>query len=84
MTRSNLPGLRDMLLGRARPGRDASLLIAGPAARAAGYGFTAVLLGALLAAVVARSPVTGSTRNGRTVGLRSATCGSGRARGATR
>ena len=30
-------------------GRDASLLIAGQAARAAGYGFTAVLLGALLA-----------------------------------
>jgi MFS family permease len=32
------------------PGRDATLLIAGQAVRAAGYGFTAVLLGALLAA----------------------------------
>jgi MFS family permease len=31
-------------------GRDASLLIGGQAVRAAGYGFTAVLLGALLAA----------------------------------
>jgi MFS family permease len=31
-------------------GRDATLLIAGQAVRAAGYGFTAVLLGALLAA----------------------------------
>jgi MFS family permease len=31
-------------------GRDASLLIAGQAVRAAGYGFTAVILGALLAA----------------------------------
>lgn len=31
-------------------GRDARLLVAGQAARAAGYGFTAVLLGALLAA----------------------------------
>jgi MFS family permease len=34
---------------RARLGRDASLLIAGQAVRAAGYGFTAVLLEALLA-----------------------------------
>ncbi len=34
----------------ARLGRDANLLIAGQAVRAAGYGFTAVLLGALLAA----------------------------------
>src|SRR4051812_24757219 len=33
----------------ARPGRDAAVLIAGQAVRAAGYGFTAVLLGALLA-----------------------------------
>lgn len=33
----------------ARPGRDGRLLIAGQAVRAAGYGFTAVLLGALLA-----------------------------------
>lgn len=33
-----------------RLGRDASLLVAGQAVRAAGYGFTAVLLGALLAA----------------------------------
>jgi len=32
-----------------QPGRDAVLLIAGQAVRAAGYGFTAVLLGALLA-----------------------------------
>lgn len=32
------------------PGRDATLLIAGQGVRAAGYGFTAVLLGALLAA----------------------------------
>src|SRR3954465_5290949 len=31
-------------------GRDARLLIAGQAVRAAGYGFTAVILGALLAA----------------------------------
>src|SRR5919204_27826 len=31
-------------------GRDARLLIAGQGVRAAGYGFTAVLLGALLAA----------------------------------
>jgi len=38
------------LRATARPGRDASLLIAGQAVRAAGYGFTAVLLGALLAA----------------------------------
>jgi MFS family permease len=41
--------------GRARPGRpglspDARLLVAGQGVRAAGYGFTAVLLGALLAA----------------------------------
>ncbi|HEV7727487.1 MAG TPA: hypothetical protein VGO74_11225 [Modestobacter sp.] len=36
---------------RARLGRDASLLIAGQAVRAAGYGFTAVLLEALLAVV---------------------------------
>jgi MFS family permease len=37
---------------RRRPGltRDATILVAGQAARAAGYGFTAVLLGALLAA----------------------------------
>jgi len=33
-----------------RPGRDATWLIAGQGIRAAGYGFTAVLLGALLAA----------------------------------
>jgi MFS family permease len=33
-----------------RPRRDAALLIAGQGVRAAGYGFTAVLLGALLAA----------------------------------
>jgi MFS family permease len=38
------------LLARLNSGRDASLLIAGQAVRAAGYGFTAVLLGALLAA----------------------------------
>jgi hypothetical protein len=38
------------LLAKAYPGRDAPLLIAGQAVRAAGYGFTAVLLGALLAA----------------------------------
>ena len=31
-------------------GRDATLLIAGQGVRAAGYGFTAVILGALLAA----------------------------------
>ncbi len=36
--------------GRARLGRDAWLLVAGQGVRAAGYGFTAVLLGALLAA----------------------------------
>jgi MFS family permease len=36
--------------GIPRPGRDAALLIAGQGVRAAGYGFTAVLLGALLAA----------------------------------
>jgi len=35
---------------RRRRGRDATLLIAGQAVRAGGYGFTAVLLGALLAA----------------------------------
>jgi Na+/melibiose symporter-like transporter len=35
---------------RPRLGRDAKLLIAGQGVRAAGYGFTAVLLGALLAA----------------------------------
>jgi len=35
---------------RRRLGRDATLLIAGQAVRAGGYGFTAVLLGALLAA----------------------------------
>jgi MFS family permease len=34
----------------ARLSRDASLLIAGQGVRAAGYGFTAVVLGALLAA----------------------------------
>src|SRR5206468_12991600 len=45
-----LTGLRRLLVGRVQPGRDASLLIAGQGARAAGYGFTAVLLGALLAA----------------------------------
>jgi MFS family permease len=50
MTRPMLIGLRELLVGRVRPGRDASLLIAGQGARAAGYGFTAVLLGALLAA----------------------------------
>src|SRR3954468_1222601 len=50
MTRPMLTGLRELLVGRVRPGRDASLLIAGQGARAAGYGFTAVLLGALLAA----------------------------------
>src|SRR5260370_37500367 len=38
--RSRRPGL----------GRDARLLVAGQGVRAAGYGFTAVLLGALLAA----------------------------------
>lgn len=37
-------------LTRVHPGRDESLLIAGQAVRAAGYGFTAVLLGALPAA----------------------------------
>ena len=36
--------------GRPRLGRDAWLLVAGQGVRAAGYGFTAVLLGALLAA----------------------------------
>ena len=36
--------------GRLRLSRDGALLVAGQAARAAGYGFTAVLLGALLAA----------------------------------
>lgn len=36
--------------GRSRLGRDAWLLVAGQGVRAAGYGFTAVLLGALLAA----------------------------------
>jgi MFS family permease len=36
--------------GRSRLGRDAWLVIAGQGVRAAGYGFTAVLLGALLAA----------------------------------
>jgi MFS family permease len=44
------PPRRPRRVGRGRPGRDASLLIAGQAVRAAGYGFTAVLLGALLAA----------------------------------
>src|SRR6478609_2136584 len=38
------------LLAGAHPGRDTALLITGQAVRAAGYGFTAVLLGALLAA----------------------------------
>jgi MFS family permease len=44
------PARRFRLLVRDPPGRDASLLIAGQAVRAAGYGFTAVLLGALLSA----------------------------------
>jgi MFS family permease len=44
------PPRRPRRVGRGPPGRDASLLIAGQAVRAAGYGFTAVLLGALLAA----------------------------------
>ena len=39
-----------MRSGRSRLGRDAWLLIAGQGVRAAGYGFTAVLLGVLLAA----------------------------------
>lgn len=43
------PPRRPRWVGRVRPGRDASLLIAGQGVRAAGYGFTAVLLGALLA-----------------------------------
>lgn len=38
------------MLSRWPLGRDATLVVAGQAARAAGYGFTAVLLGALLAA----------------------------------
>ncbi len=42
--------MRNPLARPARLGRDANLLIAGQAVRAAGYGFTAVLLGALLAA----------------------------------
>src|SRR3954452_15656503 len=47
------PGERsDRLLSMPRwgVGRDATLLIGGQAVRAAGYGFTAVILGALLAA----------------------------------
>jgi MFS family permease len=40
--------MRPMVAGT-RPGRDAAVLIAAQAVRAAGYGFTAVLLGALLA-----------------------------------
>src|SRR5215471_6266169 len=39
-----------LMSGRPGLGRDARLLIAGQGVRAAGYGFTAVLLGALLAA----------------------------------
>ncbi len=39
-----------MRTGRPGLSRDARLLVAGQGARAAGYGFTAVLLGALLAA----------------------------------
>lgn len=42
--------MSNLMSARARLGRDANLLIAGQAVRAAGYGFTAVLLGALLAA----------------------------------
>jgi len=42
--------MKSPMLPSARLSRDAKLLIAGQAVRAAGYGFTAVLLGALLAA----------------------------------
>src|SRR4051794_13543308 len=49
MSRAARRGRSLRLGGSIGLGRDASLLIAGQAARAAGYGFTAVLLGALLA-----------------------------------